>query len=124
MQGHKRRLYKNDASPAQAPLKAGNGHIAFTNLAPQTPSELYWASRAQKAEALLAAREKHYEEIEVIRQEESLKRHVRLVSLCPSGPDLTDKQIELQTLEEKLRGRERNLERILVRLLLPMLKTS
>jgi len=124
MQGHKRRLYKNDASPAQAPLKAGNGHIAFTNLAPQTPSELYWASRAQKAEALLATREKHYEEIEGIRQEESSKRHVRLASLCPSGPDLTDKQIELQALEEKLRGRERNLEKILVRLLLFMLKTS
>jgi len=124
MQGHKRRLYKNDASSAQAHLKAGNGHVAFTNLAPQTPSELYWVSRAQKAEALLAAREKHYGEIEGIRQEESSKRNVRLVFSCSTGLDLTDKQIELQALEEKLRGRERNLEKILVRFLLPMFKTS
>jgi len=120
----KRRPYKKNVSPVQVPLKTGNGHVAFTNLAPQTPSELYWASRAQKAEALLAAREKNYEEIEGIRQEESSKRHVRLVSLCPTGSDLTDKQIELQALEEKLREREKNLEKILVCLLLPMLKTS
>jgi len=124
MQGHKRRLSKNNVSTPQAPLKAGNSHIAFTNLAPQTPSELYWASRAQKAEALLAAREKHCEEIERVRQEESFKCHVRSAFLCPTGPDLTDRQTELEALEEKLREKERNLERILVRLSLPMLKIS
>lgn len=95
MQGHRHQLRRNSVSPAQASIKAGHGHIAFTNLAPQTPSELYWASRAQKAEALLAAREKHDEEIGRIRLEESSKRH-----------------IELEALKEKLGERERNLEKL------------
>lgn len=58
-----------------------NNHISFTNLAPQTPTEHYWTSRALKAEALLAARERHHEEVERVRKEEELKRIVYLV-LC------------------------------------------
>ena len=53
--------------------QSGN-HVPFTNLSPQTPAEQYWASRALKAEALLSAREKHFEEVGKVREEEQVKR--------------------------------------------------
>ncbi|KAF5356863.1 hypothetical protein D9756_006449 [Leucocoprinus leucothites] len=90
-----RKLHKNSGSPTR-PLKNSGNHIQFTNLAPQTPTEHYWASRAQKAEALLAAREKHYEEIGRVREEESSKRNT-----------------ELRALEEKLREKHSKLEKLL-----------
>jgi hypothetical protein len=77
MHGARHRLNKDPLPHKKANFTAAsNNHISFTNLSPQSPSEHYWASRAQKAEALLSAREKHFEEIGRVREEEALKRAV------------------------------------------------
>ncbi len=75
------KLQKNPKSPQISTAVNSNNHVPFTNLAPQTPTEHYWASRAFKAEALLAAGEKHHEEVGRVRKEEESKRNVGLV-LC------------------------------------------
>lgn len=72
------KLQKSPKIPNTPAATNGNNHVPFTNLAPQTPTEHYWTSRALKAEALLAARERHHEEVERVRKEEEFKRIV-----CP-----------------------------------------
>ena len=43
---------------------------------PKTPSEHYWAARASKAEALLAAQEAHRMEVKTLGHHQELKREV------------------------------------------------
>ncbi|KXN86505.1 hypothetical protein AN958_09977 [Leucoagaricus sp. SymC.cos] len=89
-------LQKNFGKPT---VNTTNNHVTFTNLAPRTPAEHYWASRAQKAEALLSARERHYEEIGKIREEEA----------------------ELQLLENRYKEKYSNLERLVFILVVAVL---
>jgi hypothetical protein len=71
-----------------------SNHVSFTNLSPRTPAEHYWASRALKAEALLSAREKHFEEVGKVREDKETKRRAclshftlnhRLIRPCSGG---------------------------------------
>lgn len=80
MQRHKLQKPLHTSGPSAH--TQSNNHVSFTNLSPQTPAEHYWASRALKAEALLSAREKHYEEVGRVREEEELKRRVCLFSVA------------------------------------------
>jgi hypothetical protein len=75
---HRPKLQKPLHRSAPAGQSQSKTHVPFTNLSPQTPAEHYWASRALKAEALLSAREKHFEEVGKVREDGELKRRVRL----------------------------------------------
>ncbi|KAF9449822.1 hypothetical protein P691DRAFT_811633 [Macrolepiota fuliginosa MF-IS2] len=97
MQAAPRHKLQKPTRNTESPTINGSNHIPFTNLTPQTPSEHYWASRTLKAEALLSAREKHYEEIVRVREEEELKR-----------------SRELQVLESRYKEKYDNLEKLVV----------
>ncbi|EKM76712.1 hypothetical protein AGABI1DRAFT_131007 [Agaricus bisporus var. burnettii JB137-S8] len=90
---HRSKLQNALHNPIPAGQNQSKNFVSFTNLSPQTSAEHYWASRALKAEALLSAREKHFEEV---------------------GKD------ELQSLEARYKEKYNNLERLLVVLALVM----
>jgi hypothetical protein len=118
MQGSQHKLFKNTRIPGKVTPSTDIRHIPFTNLTPQTPSEHYWATRAQKAEALLSAREKHYEEIGKIREEEALKRTVCLdyfaQDILSISFVLLMAQAEIQALERGYRAKRGSLEKLVV----------
>lgn len=71
---HRPKLQNALHNPILAGQNQSKNFVSFTNLSPQTAAEHYWASRALKAEALLSAREKHFEEVGKVRQDEETKR--------------------------------------------------
>ncbi|KAF7763935.1 hypothetical protein Agabi119p4_8472 [Agaricus bisporus var. burnettii] len=100
---HRPKLQNALHNPIPAGQNQSKNFVSFTNLSPQTSAEHYWASRALKAEALLSAREKHFEEVGKVRQDEEAKR-----------------KNELQSLEARYKEKYNNLERLLVVLALVM----
>ena len=71
---HRPKLQNALHNPIPAGQNQSKNFVSFTNLSPQASAEHYWASRALKAEALLSAREKHFEEVGKVRQDEEIKR--------------------------------------------------
>lgn len=67
---------------SSAPSTVTNGVQKLpTTIQPLTATEQYWATRALKAEALLAAQETHRQEVRNLGHENDLKREVSLTIL-------------------------------------------
>jgi len=113
--------YSNTLSMAMNDISSPPSTQAVQRLAttvqPLTAAEQYWATRALKAEALLAAQETHKKEIRNLGHENDMKREVCCNASWCFVQRLKLVQWELKLLAKEHKEKHAALEKLLVRIL-------